>query len=145
MGTILETLGEFAPRTRDPILLTEAVRHRLARVISARYRDADHRLRVITLDPACEDRIRAATEHTERGLSIRMSPHAIDAICTLVERELDNPLLAGRVPVVLVSPEIRPGFKQLTAARLPRLVVLSYHEIAADTRIESLAVVGEAA
>ena len=28
---ILETLGDYAPRTKDPILLTEYVRHRLAR------------------------------------------------------------------------------------------------------------------
>ena len=32
-GAILETLGDYAPRTRDPVLLTEYVRHRLARTI----------------------------------------------------------------------------------------------------------------
>ena len=43
LGPILETLGEYAPRTKDPMLLTEYVRHRLARTISNRYRDRQGR------------------------------------------------------------------------------------------------------
>ena len=35
-ASILETLGDYAPRTKDPILLTEYVRHRLARTICTR-------------------------------------------------------------------------------------------------------------
>ena len=45
LGPILETLGDHAPRTRDPIMLTELVRQRLARTICTRYRDEDLRLR----------------------------------------------------------------------------------------------------
>src|SRR6185369_15297616 len=52
LGPILETLGDYAPRTKDPVLLTEYVRHRLARTICTRYRDKQNRLHVITLDPA---------------------------------------------------------------------------------------------
>ena len=40
LSAILETLGDYAPRTKDPILLTEYVRHRLARTICTRYRNA---------------------------------------------------------------------------------------------------------
>ncbi|RIK72192.1 MAG: EscV/YscV/HrcV family type III secretion system export apparatus protein, partial [Planctomycetota bacterium] len=59
LGLILETLGDYGPRTKDPILLAEYVRHRLARQICTRYRDAEGRLHVIALDPAMEERIRA--------------------------------------------------------------------------------------
>jgi flagellar biosynthesis protein FlhA len=45
---------------------------------------------------------------------------------------------------VLASPQIRPGLKQLTAASLPDLVVLSYNEITRDTRIESVGIVNDA-
>jgi len=44
LGPILETLGEYASRTKDPVLLAEYVRHRLARAISNRYRDKNGRL-----------------------------------------------------------------------------------------------------
>ena len=67
LGAILETLGDYATRTKDPILLTEYVRHRLARTICTRYRDHDNRLYVATLDPALEDRIRAGFDHNEQG------------------------------------------------------------------------------
>jgi flagellar biosynthesis protein FlhA len=43
---------------------------------------------------------------------------------------------------VLVSPDIRAAVKRLSAAHLPRLVVLSYNEITRDTQIESAALAG---
>ncbi|MEQ1829592.1 MAG: flagellar biosynthesis protein FlhA, partial [Pirellula sp.] len=77
LGIIFETLGDYAHRIKDPVWLTEYVRHRLARTISNRYRDPTGVLRVVTLDPAMEDRIAAGTEQTERGIFIRMSPEAV--------------------------------------------------------------------
>lgn len=139
LATILETLGDYAPRTKDPILLTEFVRARLARTISARYRDADHRPLVVTLDPRLEDRIRAGFEHTERGIFVRLSPKAVEAICRQIAQGVEKLTVAHRPPVVLVNPQIRAGLKHLTAAHLPDLVVLSYNEITRDTRIESVA------
>jgi flagellar biosynthesis protein FlhA len=143
LAPILETLGEYAGRAKEPGLLTEYVRHRLARGISTRYRDKQGKLQVVTLDPALEDRIRAGLEHTDRGLVIRMSPPAIEATCRLIAQELDKLVKPGRPQVLLVSPQIRAGLKQMTSASLPRLVVLSYNEITRDTQIESLGMVSD--
>jgi flagellar biosynthesis protein FlhA len=145
LGPILETLGEYAPRTKDPMLLTEYVRHRLARAISNRYRDRQGRMYVVTLDPAIEDRVRAGLEHGERGLTVRMSPQAIEATCRVISAEVEKLTVANHPPVILVSPQIRAGLKQLTAGQLPRLVVLSYNEVTRDTQIESMGLVSDAA
>jgi flagellar biosynthesis protein FlhA len=144
LGPILETLGDYAPRTKDPILLTEYVRHRLARTICTRYRDKDNRLHVVTLDPALEDRIRAGIEHSERGMFIRMSPQAVETTCRLIATEIEKLVRADHPAVVLVSPQIRAGLKQMTTPHLPRLVVLSFNEITRDTQIESVALVADA-
>jgi flagellar biosynthesis protein FlhA len=144
LGTILETLGDYAGRTKDPVWLTEYVRHRLARALCSRYRDADHRLCVVTLDPALEERIAAGIEHNERGLFIRMSPQAVETTCGLIAQAVATLRQEHRPPVVLVSPQIRPGLKQLTAGSLPQLVVLSYNEITRDTKIESVGIVSDA-
>jgi len=144
LATILETLGDYAPRTKDPLLLVEYVRHRLARAISTRYRNADGRLHVITLDPALEDRIRAGFEHNERGLFIRMSPQAVETTCALLARQVEKLTAANHPAVVLVSPPIRPALKQMTETHLPQLVVLSYNEVTRDTQIESIGLVGDA-
>jgi flagellar biosynthesis protein FlhA len=135
LGLILETLGDFAPRTKDPLLLAEYARHRLARQICTRYRDKEGQLHTVALDPALEDRVRAGFEHTERGLFVRMSPQAIEVTCQLIRRETDKLVTQGLTPIVLVSPQIRAALKQITENHLPHLVVLSFNEITRDTKI----------
>lgn len=144
LAAILETLGDHAAHIGDPIELTECVRQRLARTICARYRDNQRRLRVVTMDPELEDRVLAGIERGERGLVIRLSPPTIQNFCEMISREIDGLVQAGDPPVVLVSPEIRAALKQMTAARLPRLIVLSYDEITTDTVVESFRIVSEA-
>jgi flagellar biosynthesis protein FlhA len=144
LSPILETLGDHASRTRDPVLLTEFVRHRMARTICTRYRNAENRLNVVTLDAAMEDRIRAGFEHGERGMFIRMSPQAVEVTCKQISKEVDKLTRGGHPPVLLVSPQIRAALKQMTMPHLPQLVVLSYNEITRDTLIESMALVADA-
>ncbi len=141
LGIILETLGDYATKTKDPVWLVEYVRHRLARTISTRYRDSHKRLHVIAIDPAMEDRIAAGIEHSDRGLFVRMSPQAVELTCERIDQGIKKLLSAGHSPVLLVSPRIRPGLRQLTASSMPRLRILSYNEVTQDTQIESLGIV----
>ncbi len=143
LGIITETLGDFAGRTKDPVWLCEYVRHRLARTISSRYRDSQGQLHVVALDPAMEDRIAAGLEHNERGLFVRMSPAAVDLTCEKIQEGVKKLVTAGHPPVVLVSPRIRPGLRQITASSMPRLRVLSYNEVTQDTKIESYGVISD--
>jgi flagellar biosynthesis protein FlhA len=143
LSGILETLGDHAGRIKDPIWLTEYVRHRLARTISHRYRDSNNLLHVITLDPAVEDRIAAGTEHNDRGLFIRMSPSAIQTTCQQIAEQLRRLDQAGRPRCLLVSPRIRPSVRQITQDSLPDLRILSYNEIARDTNIEAVGMVSD--
>ncbi len=143
LAAILETLGDYAPRTKDLILLSEYVRHRLARTICTLHRDKDNTLHVVTLDPALEDRIRSGVEHSERGLFVRMSPQAVEATCQLIAKEIEKLTVADRVPILLVSPQIRPAVRQMTNSHLPKLVVLSYNEITRDTKIESASMIAD--
>jgi len=144
LAKILETLGDHAGRIKDPLLLAEFVRHKLARTICTRYRDAEKKLYVVTLDPALEDRIRAGFEQTERGLFVRMSPPAIETTCKLIAKDIEKLSLQNRPPIVLVSPQIRAALKQMSQAHLPTLVVLSFNEVTRDTVIESVAMVVDA-
>ena len=80
----------------------------------------------------------------DRGLRVRLSPPTVQHLCDLLGRDTERLSRAGRPRVVLVSPEIRAGLKQLTLARLPDLVVLSYDEITPDTRVESVRIVNDA-
>jgi flagellar biosynthesis protein FlhA len=143
LGVILETLGDHAPRSKDPILLAEYVRHRLARQICTRYRNAENELYVVAFDPALEDKIRAGFEHTERGLFIRMSPQSVEAVCRAVGDEVGKLAALGHTPIVLVSPQIRAAVKRLTENHLPQLVVLSFNEVTRDTKIVTTGMVAD--
>jgi len=143
LDTILEALGDLAPRISDPISLTEYVRRRLARTLSTRYRDDQRCLRVVTMDPELEDRILAGVQHGERGFSIRLSPQSIQRICDLIGHQVEYLARTGYPPLIVTDPEIRPALKQITVANLPRLVVLSYDEITSDTVVEAVRNVSE--
>ena len=143
LGSILEALGEAAGRSKDPAQLAEFVRVRLARATSSRYRDPQNRLYVVTLEAALEERIRTAIERVEDGWSVRLAPEATDAICRDIGVAIESLVAANRPPIVLADPQIRPALRQLTAAQLPRLIVLGYHEITQDTHVESVALVGD--
>ncbi len=141
LGPILESLGDSAARTKDPALLAEYVRQRLARTICGRYRDKEKCLHVLTFDPGLEDVIRNGCQYDEQGLSVRLSPETVQDICRSIEAELPRLTSTNRPPLVLVSPLVRLTLKLLTTARLPELIVLSYNEITRDTRIESVAMI----
>jgi flagellar biosynthesis protein FlhA len=141
LALILETLGDHAPRSKDPILLTEYVRHRLARQLSSRYRDASGSLHVVALDPALEDRVRAGFEHNERGLFVRLPPKTIEAICAGLRNEIEKVSQQGHTAVLLVSPQVRAAVKQVTDSALPHLVVMSFNEVTRDTTLVTHGVV----
>ncbi|MEM9364451.1 MAG: flagellar biosynthesis protein FlhA [Planctomycetota bacterium] len=143
LAIILETLGDNASRNKDPIWLTEFVRHRLARTISSRYRDTQNQLHVVAIDPAMEDRIAAGIDHSERGLFVRMSPQAVDSTCEQISAGVKKLIAMGHPPIVLVSPRIRPGLRQIVSGALPRVRVLSFNEVTQDTKIQSHGVVSD--
>jgi flagellar biosynthesis protein FlhA len=143
LSVILETLGDHATRSKDPILLAEYVRHRLARQICTRYRNAEGELYVVAFDPALEDRIRAGFDHTERGLFIRLSPQSVESTCRLISTEINKLTTRSHTPIVLVSPQIRAAVKRLTENHLPQLVVMSFNEVTRDTKIVTLGMVAD--
>jgi flagellar biosynthesis protein FlhA len=143
LALILETLGDHATRSKDPILLTEYVRHRLARQICTRYRNANDELYVVALDPALEDRIRAGYEHTERGMFVRLSPQVVESISRSMANEVEKLTTSNHQPIVLVSPQIRAAVKRVTENHLPHLVVLSFNEITRDTKIVTIGIVSD--
>jgi len=138
LEAILETLSDYADRTKDLGILTEYVRHGLSRTICQQYRDSNRVLRVVTLDPALEDLISAGVEYSERGMSIKLSPQVAEAVTRGLAEKLEVLTAAGYPPVVVCSPQIRAALKQITAASLPTLAVLSLNEITRDTDVESL-------
>ncbi len=137
LETILETLGEYADRTKDLTILTEYVRHALSRTICQQYRDERRTLHVITLEPALEDVLTAGFDFGERGLLVKLSPSVAEVVTNELARQLEKLIRLGYPPVVLCSPQIRAGLRQITHVAIPKLAVLSLNEVTRDTAVEA--------
>ncbi len=141
METILETLGDWAPRTQDLEVLSEYVRNALARTICSQYKEDDNHLKCITLDPAMEDMVNRHIERGDRGSFLTLPPATATKIVESCSQQLQNLLTMGAQPVVLCSPQIRLSLRRLLAASIPNIVVLAYNEIVKDIQIDSLGMV----
>ena len=71
-------------------------------------------------------------------------PRTVEKLCERIGAELPKLTRAGKRPVVLVSPQIRAGLKQMTTGNLPRLVVISFNEVTRDTKVEIVGIVNDA-
>src|SRR5882672_8234028 len=141
LGTILETLGDYGMRIKDPEVLTEYVRNSLARTICRSHVSADGRIRVITLDPKLEDLIKSSTERSERGSIVALSPAMVGRIADRLAKEISKLAAAGHEPVILCSPQVRAQVRKIAETVQPGITVLSYNEIVQDAKVESLGMV----
>ena len=137
LETILETIGDYAERTKEPTILVEYVRHKLARTICKSVRDRDRVIHCVTVDPTVEDVLAAGFEFGEQGLAVKLSPQTADAFNAALATRLERLTGAGFAPVLLVSPQVRAGVRHVTAARFPKLAVISLNEITRDTDVQS--------
>src|SRR5437764_7547140 len=103
LETILETLGDYAARTKDLDVLTEYVRNGLSRTICKQYVYDQDRIWCITLDPALEDLIDGHIERSERGMSNSMPPHTAQAIVQRIASKTQELTQTGRQAVILCS------------------------------------------
>lgn len=139
LETILETLGDWAPRTRDTDVLTEYVRNALARFICQQHRADDRAIHVVTLDPGVEDLINSHLERTENGAFLTLPPKVANRLIASIRNEIEAavPHAAGRQPVVLASPQVRPFVRRLIAQALPGVPVLAYNEIVTGVDVKA--------
>jgi flagellar biosynthesis protein FlhA len=141
LGTILETIGDYAPRSKDPEVLTEYVRNALARTICRQHVEKDGKMYVITLDPKLEDLIKGAIERTDRGSFLSLSPALVNKIGERIGKEVEKLVTAGHTPVILCSPQVRAQVKRIADTIQPGIAVLSYNEILRDVQVEALGMV----
>lgn len=135
---VLEVLCDYAPRTKDTEVLTEYVRHALAREICGAYSDEENVLRVVTLSPELEQEILAAVNNAQTGDYIPVAPERSDAISTRCAAALQPLVVSGQDPVVLTSAPVRRYFKRIVERHIPKVVVLSYNEIDPAVGLESV-------
>jgi len=152
LESILETLSDWAPRTKDLDVLTEYARNALRRSICQmhalpidpeRAADPSARLRIVcvTLDPAFEDAVGAYIDRTGNATTISIPASVASALAARVSKALEAVVRAGHAPIVLSSPAVRAQVRQILDPYIRGLVVLGYNEIVPGIEVESMGLV----
>jgi flagellar biosynthesis protein FlhA len=142
MLTICETLADYAPLTKEPEMLVEYVRQKLARgILKAILGSGAVDMHVLTLDPVVEDVITAGIQKTEHGSYLSVDPDKVQAILASLQVEMEKFGPLTQPPAVLCSPVVRRHFRHLVERFVPTLVVLSHNELVTDLNIHSVGVI----
>jgi flagellar biosynthesis protein FlhA len=139
--SILETLADWAPNTKDLDMLTEHARHGLARTITRMHASVDGTIYVMTLDPQVENVVSRSIQQTAQGSFLALEPDAAQKMVRYISKNLEKFTAQNLHPVLICSSQIRVHMKRLLDRFIPNMVVLSYHDILSSSRIQSLAMV----
>lgn len=141
--TICETLADYGPMTKDPEVLMEYCRQKLARaILKSVLGPGVKELHVITLDPKVEDIITAGVQQTEHGTFLSVDPGQVQKILGSLNSVVEKFGPLTQPPVVLCSPVVRRHFRRMVERFVPTLVVLSHNELVMDMNIQSIGTVG---
>ncbi|NLY49104.1 MAG: flagellar biosynthesis protein FlhA [Clostridiales bacterium] len=139
--TILETLADYAPTTRDIDLLTEYVRQSLKRAISRKFFAEGETTSVVTLDPKVEQEIMDSVKQTEQGSYLALDPEITRELIESVQTEIQKLEDLGKNPIIVTSPIVRMYFKRLMQDYFKDLIVISYNEIDSNVELQSVGMV----
>jgi len=138
MLTILETIADIAPITKDLDIIVENVRARLARVITNLYVDDNNNLNILALEPATEqhllDKIVAQGDKSQFSLDT----DELHSLVNALSEESIKIQQRGITPILLVEQYLRKHladiFEKMPTTK--HIVILSHAEIDANANFE---------
>ena len=141
MVSILESIADYAPVSKNIWFLTEKARQALASQICSQYADDDRRLRVLTIDPSLEQKIIDTKYETPSGIISAMDPPSQKMWINAVSKAVTAVKEKGWMPVVLCSEQARFLVKNSTDREMPDLAVLSVPEIVPEVIPEAVGMI----
>ncbi|OGQ92312.1 MAG: EscV/YscV/HrcV family type III secretion system export apparatus protein, partial [Deltaproteobacteria bacterium RIFOXYC2_FULL_48_10] len=138
MLTIVETLADFAPVGKDPDLLTEYVRQRIAKGMIAPYLQEGKALHILTLDRNLEEILTKNLKHTDHGAYLALDPRLSEEIIKAVIKEVERHVVANTQPVLMTTPSLRRHVRKLIESSLPAVFVVSHAEIVDGINLQAI-------
>ena len=116
-------------------------RRRLSPYIVDQYEYRPGFVKAITLDPKLEQSLLSRVQRTQFEVSLTIDPNTAHEVLSYLTRYMSEMNTEGFIPVIVVMHELRLAFKRFFESTLPRLVVISYQEIPANTEIENYGII----
>ncbi len=137
--TIIETLADHIEQTRDPELLTEYVRQRLAKRITRLY-STNGTLYALVLSPRMEAKL---TAYVQEGKEEEFLDLVINRLYPKLTQEIPKFNQYQALPLLITSSGIRRHLRKILEAYVPNLVVLSYNELDRQLNMKVVGVIDE--
>jgi flagellar biosynthesis protein FlhA len=140
LAAVIEALIDGVRHSKEPALLTEVVRQRLAVSICNSLSPDRKVLHVLTLDPVVEEglvSVATSAPGTSTNTALRDDPRLLDKVLLRIASATDRMLKSNLVPVLLCAPELRRQLRNLCARANPHLRVISLAEVAAGFELRA--------
>lgn len=139
LPTILEAVSEAVTSTKNPMLLTEHARMRLARQICHSCVAPEGYIPILALSPAWEQAFAESIVQLQNGeQQLAMPPSKMQEFISSLKRVYEQYGMKGENPVLLTSPGVRPFVRSIVERFRATTVVLSQNEIYAKVKIKTL-------
>jgi flagellar biosynthesis protein FlhA len=138
LSTILEGIAEAISFTRNPVMLAEHVRGRLARQVCAQYTTQAGYLPLIALSAKWEHAFAESIVGQGDDRSLAMQPSRLTEFINLVRERFEEAARAGEAPVLVTSAGIRPFVRGLVERFRAQTPVLSQGEIHPRARLKTV-------
>ncbi|MFO0980007.1 MAG: flagellar biosynthesis protein FlhA, partial [Planctomycetaceae bacterium] len=130
---ILESIVNHAPSSKSTEELTDHVRIDLGRLVCERFRGTDGRLRVLSMEPKLDTRLRQSLHQDQLALGAGPLTRLIEA----VGKAWKDSERRQQPIAVLVDQRVRRPMKRLLARTAPDVGVIAYQEIPNDLVIDA--------
>ncbi len=137
LATVLEGIAEGVIGTRNPVMLAEHVRSRLARQICAQYSSAGY-LPLIALSAKWEQSFAESMVGEGDNRSLAMQPSKLTEFINLVREKFEEAARAGEGPVLVTSAGIRPFVRGIVERFRAHTPVMSQGEIHPRARLKTV-------
>ncbi|MCK5541253.1 MAG: flagellar biosynthesis protein FlhA [Desulfobacterales bacterium] len=134
--TIVETLGDYAPMGKNPDLLTEYVRQKIAKGMLAPYLAEDKILNVIMIERTLEERLIKNIKKTEQGAFLALDPQFVENVINATKKEIEKMVISDIQPVIMCAPALRRHLRKLIEASFPSVFVISHAEVVDNINLE---------
>jgi len=136
--TIVETLADCAPLTKDPDLLTEYVRNKMSRSFISPHIGEDGYLKLITMSQDVENILLKGIQKTDHGSYLSVDPKIADSIISSIKKESEKAMSRNIQPILLTTPLTRRHLRKMIEYFVPSLMVLSQSELLSDIGFKAI-------
>jgi flagellar biosynthesis protein FlhA len=138
LGTILEGIADGLAFTRNPAMLVEHVRTRLARQLCAQHASPSGYLPIIALTPAWEQAFAESIIGQGEERHLAMQPSKLTEFIHLIRQRFEDAARDGEAPVLVTSPGIRSFVRDIVERFRAQTVVMSQAEIHPRVRLKTV-------